>query len=90
MPDGFKLLLAPPVALPALLFAPLPVVVPLFRPPVVVPGEVPVVVPPVAEPPAAPPPAEPAPLWAKAPLLERASAAASPMLVNFMMSFLLL
>lgn len=90
LPDGFRLLFAPPVALPAPLLTPLPVVIPLFRPPpVVVPGEVPmddpVVVPLVAE-----PPAEPVPVWAKATLPERASAAASPMLVNFMMFFLLL
>ena len=89
MPDGFKLLFAPPVALPA------PVVMPLFRPPpVVVPREVPMVVPfmdePVVVPLVADPPAEPAPVWAKATLLERASAAASPMRVNLMMIFLLL
>jgi hypothetical protein len=89
LPDGFKLLLAPPVALPA------PVVIPLFRPPpVVAPGEVPMVVPfmdePVVVPLVADPPAEPAPVWARATLPERASTAASPMLVNFMMIFLLL
>jgi hypothetical protein len=89
LPDGFKLLFAPPVALPA------PVVIPLFRPPpVVVPGEVPMVVPfmdePVVVPPAAAPPAEPVPVWAKAAPLERASRAASPMLVSFMIIFLLL
>ena len=88
MPDGFKLLFAPPLALPA------PVVIPLFRPPpVVVPGEVPMVVPfmdePVVVPPEAAPPAEPVPVWAKATPLERASRAASPMLVSFMMIFLL-
>jgi hypothetical protein len=88
LPDGFKLLFAPPLALPA------PVVIPLFRPPpVVVPGEVPMVVPfmdePVVVPPAAAPPAEPVPVWAKATPLERASRAASPMLVSFMMIFLL-
>src|SRR6202795_550912 len=45
LPDGFKLLFAPPVALPA------PVVMPLFRPPpVVVPREVPMVVPFMDEP----------------------------------------
>jgi hypothetical protein len=88
LPDGFKLLFAPPVALPA------PVVMPLFRPPpVVVPREVPMVVPfmdePVVVPLVADPPAEPAPVWAKATLLERASAAASPMRVNLMMIFMI-
>jgi hypothetical protein len=88
LPDGFKPLFAPPVALPA---RPLPVVIPLFRPPpVAAPGEVPMVVPfmdePVVLPLVADPPAEPAPVWAKATLLDRASATASPMLVNFMRS----
>ena len=81
MPDGFKPLFAPAAALPALVFMPVPVEVP---------REAPVVVPLVADPPAAAPPAEPVPLWAKATVLESASAAASPMLVNFMMIFLLL
>ena len=84
MPDGFKLLFAPPVALPA------PVVIPLFRPPpVLVPGEVPMVVPFMDEP-VVVPPVEPVPVWAKATPLERASTAASPMRVSFMMVFLLL
>ena len=85
LPDGFTALFAPAVALPALLFRLVPADAP---------GEVPAVVPvvanPVVVPPAAAPPADPLPLWAKATVLESASAAASPMLVNFMMSFLLL
>ena len=90
LPDGFKLLFAPAAALPALLFMPVPVEVPGEAPVVVPFTDDPVVVPPVADPPAAGPPAEPVPLCAKATVLERASAAASPMLVNFMMVFLLL
>ena len=84
LPDGFRLLFAPPVALPA------PGVIPLFRPPpVVVPGEVLMVVP-FTDEPVVVPPVEPVPVWAKATPFERASRAASPMLVSFMMIFLLL
>lgn len=89
LPDGFKPLFAPAAALPALVFMPVPVEVPGEAPVVVPVMDDPVVVPPVADPPAAAPPAEP-PLWAKAAVLESASAAASPMLVNFMMIILLL
>jgi hypothetical protein len=63
----------------------------LLRPvPVEVPGDAPVVVPLMADPPAAAPPAEPVPLCARAKLPESATAAASAMLVSFMMIFLLL
>lgn len=89
-PDGFRLLFAPAAAPPALKFGfvpdevpgAAPVVVPFIDDPVVVPL---VAVPPVAE----PPPAEPAPLCAKATVLEIASATTSPMLLIFMLIFLL-
>ena len=85
-PEGFRLLFAPAAAPPALKFGLVPgeapVVVPFIDDPVVVPL---VAVPPVAK----LPPAEPLPFWAKARVLESASAAASPMLQNFMMIFLL-
>ena len=90
LPDGFTALFAPAVALPALLFRLVPADPPSEVPAVVPVVADPVVVPLVADPPAAAPPADPLPLWAKATVLESASAAASPMLVNFMMSFLLL
>jgi hypothetical protein len=89
-PDGFKPLFAPAAALPALPFRPVPVEVPDDVPLVVPLRDDPVVIPLVADPPAAEPPAEPVPLCAKAKLLESASAAANPMLVSFMMIFLVL
>jgi hypothetical protein len=88
-PDGFRVLLAPAAALPAVLprlldGLPVPVVVPVDEPvvpidePVVPVGE-PVVVPVAVEPPAVdPPPAEPAPLCAMASVLVSASAVANP------------
>ena len=80
MPDGFTLLLAPAAALPA----------PLLRPPLAPVAALPVVpllVDPVAAPPAPVlPPAEPPPLCANANVLERVIAAATAMLMNFMMS----
>jgi hypothetical protein len=65
-------------------------VLPLVEDPVVVPFiDDPVVAPPAADPPAAElPAAEPLPLCAKANVLESASAAANPMLINFMVSSL--
>jgi len=89
-PDGFKPLFAPAAALPALVFGLMPVEVPDAVPVVVPPTDDPVVVPLVADPAAAELPAEPLPLCANATVLESASAAASPMLVSFMMIFLLL
>jgi hypothetical protein len=80
LPDGFTLLLAPAAALPA----------PLLRPPlvpVVALPVVPLLVDPVAAPPAPVlPPAAPPPLCANASVLERVIAAATAMLMNFMMS----
>jgi hypothetical protein len=84
LPDGFRALLAPAAALPASLFMPvveppteLPVVVPLGL--VVLgadaPGEV-------------VPPVEPVPVCAMANVLASVSAAASPSVLNFMLSFL--
>jgi hypothetical protein len=84
-PDGFSVLLAPAVALPAALPRPLgalPVVVPMDEP--VVPIDGPVVLPVAVELPAV----EPVPLCAKASVLVRASAAANPIVANFMMLFL--
>ena len=81
-PDGFRVLLAPAVALPAELprlldGLPVPVVVPVDEP--VVPIDEPVVVPVAVEPPAVdPPPAEPAPLCAMASVLVSTSAVANP------------
>ncbi len=88
LPDGFRPLLAPAAALPALI--PVPVDVPGEAPVFVPLTDDPVVVPPVADPPAAAPPAAPPPLCAKAKPLVNASAAASPMLVSFMVVFLCL
>ena len=89
-PDGFKPLFAPAAALPALVFGLMPVEVPDAAPVVVPPMDDPVVVPLVADPAAAELPADPLPLCANATVPESASAAASPMLVSFMMIFLLL
>jgi hypothetical protein len=82
-PDGFRPLFAPAAALPALL--------PVVEVPVVVPFvDEPVVVPLAAGPPAAElPPAEPAPLCANANVLVSARAAANPIVVSLMFSFLL-
>jgi hypothetical protein len=86
-PDGFRPLFAPAAALPA----------PLLRPPLAPFVEVPVVpllVDPVVVPLAAGAPAaelplaEPLPLCASANVLESASAAATPILINLMVSFL--
>ena len=87
LPDGLYWLLAPAAALPALLFAPpvveLPVVVPLVDEPVVVPlapGPPALELPP-AEPPAPPPPP---PDCANANVLVSASAAANPIVTSLM------
>lgn len=85
LPDGFWPLLAPAAALPALLLVPpvveLPVVVPFMEEPVVVPV--------AADPPAAElPPAEPLPLWANTNVLVSARAAANPIVMSLMFSFL--
>jgi len=88
LPDGLRLLFAPAAAPPALRFGLLLGRVPDAAPVVVPPNDDPVVVPLVVDPPAAVPPvAEPVPLCAKAKVLVRAKAAASPMLVSFMMIF---
>jgi hypothetical protein len=85
LPDGFKVLFAPAAAPPALRFGLPPGEVPSPVPVVVRPIDDPVVAPLGADPPAA----EPLPLCAKAKVLVwakvRAKAAASPMLVSFMM-----
>ena len=85
LPDGLYWLLAPAAALPALLFAPpvveLPVVVPFVDEPVVVPLAAD---PPALELPAAEPPAEPPPLCANANVLVSASAAANPIVTSLM------
>ena len=81
LPDGFCPLLAPAAALPALLPVPPVVEVPV----VVVPFmEEPVVVPVAAE----LPPAEPPPLWANANVLVSVRAAANPIVMSLMFSFL--
>jgi hypothetical protein len=78
-PDGFRPLLDPAAALPALLPVPPVVEVPV----VVVPFmEEPVVVPVAAE----LPPAEPPPLWANANVL--VSARANPIVMSLMFNFL--
>jgi hypothetical protein len=69
LPEGLRALLAPAVALPALVLP--PPAAPL----------IPVVVPLVVDPPAEAPPVEP-PLCAKAALLANASAAANPIVAN--------
>jgi len=81
LPDGFRALLAPAAALPALLDAPLtlPVVVPAAGDPVVVPL---MAAPPVE----APPLADPAPDCANANVLVRASAVSSPNVASFMIA----
>jgi hypothetical protein len=83
-PDGFRVLLAPAVALPAelpRLLDGLPVVVAVDEP--VVPIDEPVVVPVAVEPPAVdPPPAEPAPLCAMASVLVSTSAVANPIVAS--------
>ena len=86
-PDGFRPLFAPATALPAPLltppfapFAELPVV-PLFVDPVVVPFAAGAPAAELALP-------EPLPLCASANVLEIASAAATPILINLMASFL--
>ena len=83
-PDGFRPLFAPAAALPAPLlrppFAELPVV-PLFVDPVVVPFAAGAPAAELALP-------EPLPLCASANVLEIASAAATPILINLMASFL--
>jgi hypothetical protein len=80
-PDGFRPLLDPAAALPALLPVPPVVEVPV----VVVPFmEEPVVVPVAAE----LPPAEPPPLWANANVLVSVRAAANPIVMSLMFSFL--
>jgi hypothetical protein len=85
-PDGFTVLLAPAVALPAELPRLLdglavPVVVPVDEP--VVPIDEPVVVPVAVEPPAVDaPPAEPAPLCAIASVLVSTSAVANPIVAS--------
>jgi hypothetical protein len=76
-PEGFKPLLAPAAALPALPLVEDPVVVPFVDDPVVVPLA-------AGAPAAELPPAEPLPLCARANVLESASAAANPMLVSLM------
>jgi hypothetical protein len=85
LPDGLYWLFAPAAALPALLFTPpvveLPVVVPLVDEPVVVPL---VADPPALKLPPAEPPAEPLPLWANANVLASASAAANPIVTSLM------
>ena len=89
LPDGFSALFAPAAAPPALRFGLLPGRVPDALP-VVPPIDDPVVVPLVAEPPTeVPPVAEPVAVCAKAlgRAEESARAAASPMLVSFMMIF---
>lgn len=83
LPEGFRVLFAPAAAPPALRFGLVPGEIPGAVPVVVPPIGDPVVVPLVADPPAA----EPVPLCAKAKVLVRATAAASPMLVSFMMIF---
>ena len=85
-PDGFRVLLAPAVALPAELprlldGLPVPVVVAVDEP--VVPIDEPVVVPVAVEPPAVDaPPAEPAPLCAMANVLVSTSAVANPIVAS--------
>jgi hypothetical protein len=82
-PEGFRVLLAPAVALPAelpRLLDGLPVVVPVDEP--VVPIDEPVVVPVAVEPPAVAPPAEPVPLCATASVLVSASAVANPIVAS--------
>jgi hypothetical protein len=83
LPDGFSVLFAPAAAPPALRLGLPPGEVPVVVPPM----EDPVVTPLVADPPVVPPAAEPVPVCAKAKVLVRAKAAASPMLVSFMMVF---
>lgn len=84
LPDGFRILFAPAAAPPALRLGLLPDTAPGAVPPM----EDPVVTPLVADPPAAVPPvAEPVPVCANAQVLVSAKAAASPMLVSFMMIF---
>ncbi len=86
LPEGLSVLFAPAAALPALRFGLLLGLVPGAAPVVVPPIDDPVVVPLAADPPAAAPPvAEPVPLCAKAKVFVRTRAAASPMLVSFMM-----
>jgi hypothetical protein len=86
-PDGFRALLAPAAALPALLDMPLPGLVPVALPVVVPVAEDPDVVPLAAAPPVAePPPAEPPLDCANAELPVRASAAASPNVASFMIA----
>jgi hypothetical protein len=87
LPDGFSALFAPAAAPPAFIFGLLPGRVPGAVPVVVPPMDDPVVTPLVPDP-AVPPAAEPVPVCAKAKVLVRAIAAASPMLVSFMMIFL--
>ena len=84
-PDGFRPLFAPAAALPA----PLLPLAPFVEVPVVPPFVDPVVVPLAAGAPAAELPlAEPLPLCASANVLESASAAATPIHINLMVSFL--
>jgi hypothetical protein len=91
-PDGFRALLAPAAALPAPVFMPvvelsveLPGVVVLTDGPVV---DGPVVVPLVDPPVDVLPPVEPVPVCASANVLASVNAAANPILMSFMISFL--
>jgi hypothetical protein len=85
-PDGFRPLFAPAAALPAPLLR--PPLAPFVEVPVVPLFVDPVVVPLAADAPAAELPLAPLPLCASANVLESASAAASPIHINLMVSFL--
>ncbi|WKA26729.1 hypothetical protein [Bradyrhizobium roseum] len=87
LPDGFRPLLAPAAALPALLDVPLPGLAAVALPVVVPVAGAPPVAPPAAAPPVlALPPAEPAPVCASPYVLVRASAVASPNVASFMIA----
>ena len=80
LPDGFWKLFAPPDMLPAPVFSPLLVELPVVIPGVVAPGVVVPLI--VADPPT---PGEPVPVCASANELANVSAAANPRVTNFMM-----
>jgi hypothetical protein len=88
-PDGFRALFAPAAALPAPV--PMPLVESVELPGVVVDGPVvdgPVVPPLVVDPPVEVLPVEPVPVCASAKVLASVNAAANPILMSFMISFL--